>query len=1229
MLTFTFVSGSWRAEADVNFRLAKTANGWSLVTDRDETETYDTNGRLISFANRAGLKQNFAYDGQGRLISATDPFGRALTFFYVSPSVPLIAQVRTPDGLFAYAYDANKRLISVTYPDSTKRQYVYENPAYPNFLTGVIDENGNRFATWSYDATGRATTSQHAGGVDQFTVNYTFVSLGVASVTNPLGSKTNYLLQGINGSAKHAQETRSCPNCNVAFGTVASAYDANGNLTSQTDFNGNLAAYSYDLTRNLETSRTMASGSPVARTITTVWHPTFRLPVQITEPNRTTVFSYDAHGNLLTVTITANAATRNFSYTYNASGQVLTATDPRGNVTSFAYDGRGNLTSVTDALGHVRSIPNYDSSGRPLTILDPNGVTTALTYDRRSRLTSRTVGQLRTAYAYDRAGNLIRVTLPDRSYLAYSYDQAHRLTGIADAAGDHIAYTLDVADNKITAQAFDPSGMLTRTRSYAYDDINRLSSEIGSQRQTISYTYDNDSNPASVTDPLGHTTTYAYDALNRLAQAIDPNGGTTSYGYNANDHLASVTDPRGLNTAYSWDGLDDPLQLASPDTGTTNRTFDAAGNVVSSTNARGQTTTYSYDALNRRMQALFADGTSAVWQYDQGDNGIGRLSKLTDVTGSTSYRYDANGHVTKKRQIVGAVTLTTVYDYDEGGRLARVTYPSGRHVLYVYDAAGRISGVTANDQTLVAGVTYLPFGMATGWTAGNGASYQRMIDKDGQIVGLTLPASGNVALAYDAASRISGIAENGLPAKTFAYEALSRLTGYASGAATQAYTYDADGNRTGFSSNDGITTPVSLTYNYDTASNHMLGIGGSLVESFTYDASGNTLSYSAPFADYSFSYDARNRLTQSFVGAIGTSYLINGLGQRVFAAGAPQFTFAYDEAGHLIGKYSASANRQQETVWLGDLPVAVMAGHNAGQGEDDDHAEDDGSAVHYIAPDHLGAPHQITDASGQVVWLWDHDPFGNGAPSGTFSYDLRFPGQFFDQNTKLHYNYFRDYDPRTGRYIESDPIGLTGGINTYGYVGGNPVSFSDPYGVYFGWDDLLFSGGGAIVGVAGQGFSDLISGQLSGWEDYAGSAIGGAAGGEALLYTGPIGAGAIGGLTTNLAKQGLKNLTGTQCGFDAVTAIGDTAIGAATGLIPGVRIPGITAGQGSMNSIYKQIVTKATNGTISSITPTTAVKMFVGSAVDTSLVPGAGAAAVAGIGEGAILGASNTACSCK
>jgi RHS repeat-associated protein len=138
-------------------------------------------------------------------------------------------------------------------------------------------------------------------------------------------------------------------------------------------------------------------------------------------------------------------------------------------------------------------------------------------------------------------------------------------------------------------------------------------------------------------------------------------------------------------------------------------------------------------------------------------------------------------------------------------------------------------------------------------------------------------------------------------------------------------------------------------------------------------------------------------------------------------------------------------NYLQETAWLGDLPVSVTVPQTRGQ--------------FYIAPDHLGAPHQITADRGEVEWQWNHDPFGNGDPLGRFTYELRFPGQYFDRATKLHYNYFRDYDPRLGRYIESDPGGLAAGINSYAYVKGNSVSRIDPLGLTDGFSQWI----GAIV----------------------------------------------------------------------------------------------------------------------------------------------------------------------
>ena len=161
-----------------------------------------------------------------------------------------------------------------------------------------------------------------------------------------------------------------------------------------------------------------------------------------------------------------------------------------------------------------------------------------------------------------------------------------------------------------------------------------------------------------------------------------------------------------------------------------------------------------------------------------------------------------------------------------------------------------------------------------------------------------------------------------------------------------------------------------------------------------------------------------------------------------FGGPAGTVLMVYDEAGHLIGEYSGTGTLVQETVWLGDTPVATIRPSGSTV------------AVYYVHADHLNAPRLVTQPStNKIAWRWDTDPYGTTAPNqnpaglGTFVYNLRVPGQYYDSETGVNQNYFRDYDPQSGRYIESDPIGLGGGINTYAYVGGNPISNIDPLGL--------------------------------------------------------------------------------------------------------------------------------------------------------------------------------------
>ncbi|WP_404932237.1 RHS repeat protein [Massilia atriviolacea] len=601
------------------------------------------------------------------------------------------------------------------------------------------------------------------------------------------------------------------------------------------------------------------------------------------------------------------------------------------------------------------------------------------------------------------------------------------------------------------------------------------------------YQYDAAGNLTQITDPLGRVTNQAYDALNRVKEVQQPltSGArpTVKYGYDGIDQLTSVTDPRKLETRYGVDGLGNQAELGSPDTGLTKSTYDVAGNLKTSTDGRGKTSTYSYDALNRLTRIDYTGTISTTFEYDGGatpvPNAIGRLTRMTDESGSTSYGYDGFGRLTTKVQTVAtsptSFTQTLAYAYEPSGRLASVTYPSGNRVNYVYNDAGQISGITLNPTqsngtgtntgstiALLSNITYAPFGGTSGWTWGNSTAanpnaHVRHYDLNGRISSYTLgAASANGVVRtvnYDAADRITGYTHTGTgtapsPAsldQTFGYDELDRLTSYSGNGTTQAYAYDATGNR--IKATFGGT---SYTNTIDPLSNKLSATTGPVpAKTNTYDGAGNLSSDGTLVITYS----GRGRPYSIKNGAVTVYQLFNGIGQRV-AQSYGGGLFAYDEQGHLVGEYNFSTGKpMRETVYLGDLPVAVLTQTVTGTAPSQGTATD----VFHIHPDHLGTPRMITrPLDNKIVWRWDNgDPFGLTPPieyfsgSGTFTFNLRMPGQYYDRNTNLFYNYFRDYDPQTGRYVQSDPLGLDGGINTYGYVDGNPLSYVDPEGLQF------------------------------------------------------------------------------------------------------------------------------------------------------------------------------------
>jgi len=222
-------------------------------------------------------------------------------------------------------------------------------------------------------------------------------------------------------------------------------------------------------------------------------------------------------------------------------------------------------------------------------------------------------------------------------------------------------------------------------------------------------------------------------------------------------------------------------------------------------------------------------------------------------------------------------------------------------------------------------------------------------------------------------------------------------------------------------------------------SNQLTGITGTLTRSYSYDAAGHTAGYGS----LSFTYNDRGRMEA----ANSTDYLYNALGQMIEKSNSSGTTvFMQDESGHLLGEYNGSGGLVEETIWLGDIPVATLRPSGSG-----------GVNIYYVHTDHLNAPRKVAQpTTGTLAWRWDTDPFGTMAPNqnpaglGFFPYNLRFPGQYYQAETGLNYNWMRDYDPLIGRYIESDPIGLAGGTySTYEYCNANPLAHGDESGQAF------------------------------------------------------------------------------------------------------------------------------------------------------------------------------------
>lgn len=1196
-----------------------------------QTVTYEYDGGLLVSANdQLGNNLSFQYN------TTTD---LPVLEFVVASWGPKIHYVYEENKLKKVGYGDQG---STQPEDFHYVTYLYENTNHPTALTGVVDERKRRFATWEYDDNGLAHTSFHGNEKEKYRAFRDTGNPSKVSIFNPFGKESVFWKANTTNPQPSSIEGIGTINCDPSARSLKYdsnerlkyKIDAKDNVQEfiRND-RGLVEMYRSGLNKDYEEG-------PNLTKIETDWHSQYAMPEERTYSGKdkngitkTFLFEdweYDNEGRIEKYTARDLSEITNvfgstkdqvriwdYDYTYYAGEDIpekalidtMIIDGPlagNGDSISYHWDQQGNLLSITNALSHTTQYRDHNGRGQPQTVEDPNGIVTKLEYHPRGWLEKTTIqapGDDRskdsiTDYDWYPNGTLEQIAFPDGSYLHYEYNDARHLTDITNNLDEKITFTPNAMGDWKLAKTQDASENIKRQQQRAFDELGRLMDVFGNNNQHTHYGYDVNNNLETI-EEHGETrilnTTMHYDALDRLEKVVKPiqqmvnhsevpADVITQYTYDPAGNLNSVTDPENKKTTYWNNGFGERIRSISPDTKTTDYWYDAQGNLTDKKDARGVQIKYHYDLLGRLEHIEYlADSSQDVhYYYDevsaQNPYAKGRLTRVTDPSGSTVYVYDHRGNVTQEIHTIAGTNYTTEYAYNVADRLIQITYPSQRIVHYKRnDLLGRITAVTtqkdaaAAEKTLVSDFDYLPFGPVTQFKYGNGLVRDVPYDLDYRIDKIEVGNALKLDLSYDWFNNITGLT-NGINAnlsQNFIYDDLHRLQD-AYGAYSQNtdhihYEYDLLGNRVLRQLGAADVTHTEEVYGYFDDSHRLetitkTDLTGTQTRSFTYDDAGNIDTETTYSGDSrSYTHLENNRLIQvaENSNALG-DYQHNALGQRVIKTAAGMTThFHYGPQGELLAESQADGFVNREYVYLHGHMVAVIdneettpeaqaapqkvSAHSGQAGEPDTASQanspsggalnllglvflgivglfrrglpklpvgrllgavvvaavvvgcgseeepEDGSTIYYVQTDHLGTPSVITDKAKAPVWEGRRDPFGETVVAvNEIGFDLRFPGQYLDQESGLHYNYYRDYDPGLGRYVQSDPIGLAGGLNTYGYAYQSPLVYSDPEGLNPG--GLAGAGigsfGGPVGAAAGYAIGTVVFVGGIAWNQY-------------------------------------------------------------------------------------------------------------------------------------------------
>ena len=753
-------------------------------------------------------------------------------------------------------------------------------------------------------------------------------------------------------------------------------------------------------------------------------------------------------------------------YEYNDLGLVTRVTDPAGHAETFTYEG-AHQTAHADALGRTTRY-EYDPSGRVTEATAPGGGQSRMTYDEDGPA-SVSAPEGETVTRTETPDGSLLVTAPSASAPLFSVraDPDEGCLIVEDGAGQASRFFPDEAGRLLAAEtplgrtlaaAYDDAGLLSgladgagRAVGFQYDPLGRLTAIERAGGSGVRFAYDPEGSLTHFTDGAGHVTGFGYAGFQQLQSVTQPDGSAVQMEYDRAGRLCRLTDGRGSVWQFDYGPTGRIERLLHPDGASEVFGYDPAGQVIRRTARSGAGFAYDYD-LDGNLTALSGgDGTAQTFAYDP----AGRLLSASCPGSEASFEYDGLGRLTAETQD----GRTLAYAYDPAGRLASLTLPSGEQIAYAYDADGALTEVSDwNSGRHTFG--YDAAGALETVRAANGVTTRVEYSPLGQpeAVHLTRPDDtplADIRLRCNANDALLEAHDSALGHARFEYDPAGRLV-RASGAFAEAFAYDPAGNLT-----QSETPSGQDDYEYDRA-NRLLG--GPFLQC-RHDRDGHVTYLASPEGRLSLTYNAFGLLTRAALPTGGTAeYNYDALGRRtVKRVGDSETRFLW-AGDRLISETITCDNTVTETHDFLYPP-----------GSWSPLAQRINGSVFCCHTDHRGAPTRLTDTSGHLAWSAAYTAFGQAHPRHSqLRQPLRLPGQYHDEETGLHQNRWRSYDPQRGRYLSPDPLGLAGGLNLYAYAGNDPINGSDPLGLFPGIEDLAPRVLGAKTGSqASQAYSQV------------------------------------------------------------------------------------------------------------------------------------------------------------